>query len=281
MGLLTHDSYDYVSIRWTGKIKVEKTESISFYLYADEGAKLYINHELVIDMWDDCCVENRVTIALEENVFYDMVLEYRELTGAASIALSYSSPTIKKQIIPSSIFFHTTDISGSPFVTSVVPGAAEYPYTDAYGDALGLAITGTPSSFFIQTKDSKGNNKTTDFEEVDPSDLLSVTIDGAAAGTTVYYADLEYLGEGLFKASYLPLASGPYQIHVEMGGRDIYCGLGEDDKCSPFALTVIPGPTVPSMSEVESPSFEVMDYLLEAVTGEFGLFLHPGEGCLW
>ena len=28
-----------------------------------------------------------------------------------------------------------------------------------------------------------------------------------------------------------------------MGGTHIYCGLGVIDKCSPFAVTVVPGPT--------------------------------------
>jgi hypothetical protein len=36
-GFLTHDSFDYVSIKWTGKINVDKSETVSFYLYADDG----------------------------------------------------------------------------------------------------------------------------------------------------------------------------------------------------------------------------------------------------
>jgi len=75
-----------------------------------------------------------------------------------------------------------------------------------------------------------GNNKTTDYETVDPADLLQVTISGTSGNTgTTYYADLEYVGGGLFKGTYIPLRSGKYKVSIQMGGpngRDIYCGLG-------------------------------------------------------
>jgi hypothetical protein len=140
------------------------------------------------------------------------------------------------------------------------------------------AIRGTPAVFYIQTKDSLGNNKTTDFEDVAPSDLLKVTVKGVVDNlNSIYYADLEYEGDGLFKATYTPLRTGKFEVNVQMGGDfdsglHIYCGNGEAEKCSPFDLTIVPGPTVPMYSEVESPSIEAMDYLVEAVAGEYGYF---------
>ena len=116
-----------------------------------------------------------------------------------------------------------------------------------------------------------GNNKTLDYEPVDPSDLLSVTL---WMGATYYYAELSYLGAGLFQASYLPMKSGQYTLSIKMGGFDIQClqkGVVATP-CSPFSPYIAPGPTVPAMSEVESPSVEVTDYLQEAVAGHYGYF---------
>merc|ERR1711871_1689662 len=252
-GFVTKKSIDYASVRWSGKLKVDRDEIYTFYLDADDEARLYVNHTLLIDMGDECCIEKRVRMQLNASVYYDIVVEYKELTGSASVRLSYSSMTLKKQTIPSSKLFYVEPIIGSPFDTAVVPGAAEYPYTDAYGDGLANAISGTPAQFFIQTKDSRGNNLTHNYEFVDPTDLLSVKITSTLNGGehTVYYADLEYLGNGLFSAAYLPLRAGPYVVDVKMGERDIHCGKSESSKCSPFNLYIKPGPTVPMISEVE------------------------------
>jgi hypothetical protein len=170
-----------------------------------------------------------------------------ELTGAAAISLKYSSNSIRKQTVPQGAFFSGTDIVGSPFSTTIVPGAADYPYTTAYGAGLSNAQAGKPASFFVQTKDSEGNNQTVDFEDFNPVDLLKVTI---TDGSTVYYADFSYLGSGLFEGTYTPLRAANYTLSIEMGQQNIYCGLGEANKCSPFDLLIIPGPTIPAVSEV-------------------------------
>ena len=54
------------------------------------------------------------------------------------------------QVIPASQLFYATDIVGSPFPTTVVPGAADYPYTTAFGPGLANATAGQVASFFIQ-----------------------------------------------------------------------------------------------------------------------------------
>ena len=68
--------------------------------------------------------------------------------------------------------------------------------------------------------DAMGNNKTLDFEPDAPSDLLRVSL---WQGNTYYYADLQYLGAGLFRATYLPMKAGQYTLSVKMGGFDIRC----------------------------------------------------------
>ena len=274
-GLVTEDSNDYVSVTWSGKIQVPKTETYTFYLTADDSAMLYLDHELLIDASEVCCIEHRAQVTLEAGVFYDIQMTYVELTGTAAIELQYSSNSLKKQIIPADQFWSGTPIVGGPFATSIIPGGADYPFTTAFGEGLTYAVAGKPAFFHVQTKDSDGNNQTVNFEDFNPVDLLTVTI---TDGTTIYYADMLYLGEGLFEGTYTPLRAGDYSLSIQMGEQHIHCGLGEANKCSPFDLLVVPGPSIPQVSEVESPSTEAMDYLIEAVVGEYGtLFIQAKD----
>lgn len=270
-GLLTQYSYDYVSVKWVGKLSVPKTDEYTLYLTADDFATVSLNHTVLIDGSGVCCIEYRASTVLTAGVFYDIAIDYVELIGAASISLKYSSSTLKKQKIPSSALFYAMPIVDSPFEVTVIPGAADYPYTIAFGAGLYNATAGVTAHFFVQTKDSLGNNQTLDFGDFDPSDLLSVSV-AAKSGSVVYFGDLTYLGNGLFDVAYFPLLAGDFTLSVKMGDWDIYCGLGELLKCSPFSLTVSPGSTVSAMSEVESPANETMDFLVEAVAGEFSYF---------
>jgi len=52
-GEITHFSRDYVSARWFGKLLSPTSEEYMFYLAVDDAGKLFINHQLVIDGWND------------------------------------------------------------------------------------------------------------------------------------------------------------------------------------------------------------------------------------
>lgn len=72
--------------------------------------------------------------------------------SAPSIQLMWSSYSTAPAVIPASALFYSTPISGSPYNISVVPGAAAYPYTEAYGEGVTNASAGVFASFVIQAK---------------------------------------------------------------------------------------------------------------------------------
>ncbi|CAM6003542.1 unnamed protein product, partial [Sphagnum balticum] len=271
-GFITLISNDFVSIRWSGKIMVPKTESFTFYLSADDSAVMYLNHTTFIDGSSACCVEYRNSISLVGGVYYDLVIDYVELTGAASVSLKLQSATFKKQIAPSSLLYSGQQIVGSPYNTQVIVGAADYPYTTAYGDGLVSATSGFPAIFYIQIMDSLGNNQTIDYEISDPTEVLSIELLGTYNDMTQYFPDIVYIGQGLFQVTYYAIRAGIYLASIKMGLNDIQCGQGQSRACSPFTINVSPGPTSASTSEAESPSSQIMDYLVEAVTGQYGVF---------
>ena len=41
------------SVRWTGEVMPEFTETYTFYTYTDDGVRLWVNGQLLIDHWSD------------------------------------------------------------------------------------------------------------------------------------------------------------------------------------------------------------------------------------
>ena len=274
-GIITQYGRDYISARWWGKVLPTTTELYTFYLIADDGARLYIDHDLVIDLWDDeNIIEKKASVALNAETFHDVKIEYKEITGDANIRLQWSTRSIRKQVIPSSQLYYTSHIVGSPFLTTVSPGAADYPYSTFIDDAnegdRTIAIAGESTYFYLQAKDSSGNNKLTNGDAQgdmqSPEEQFTVDIIGSHGSVS---GNVVYMNSGQYRVDYTALKAGSYQVHVKTGGTDIYCGLGEDNKCSPFALTVLPGDTLASMSEAES-LFDPIDNLVEARAGDTG-----------
>eukprot|EP00956_Cyclotella_meneghiniana_P028689 scaffold67661_cov136-Cyclotella_meneghiniana.AAC.1 len=109
-----------ISARWWGKVLPTTTELYTFYLIADNGARLYVDHNLVIDLWaDENIIGERAGVSLSAETFHHIKIEYKEMTGDANIRLQWSTRSIRKQVIPSTQLYYTSHIVGSPFLTAV------------------------------------------------------------------------------------------------------------------------------------------------------------------
>jgi len=108
-GLLTSFAKDYVTVRWNGKISPPTTETYTLYLMGDDGVRLYIDHQLMVDTWTpteiDSVTEHKFTVSFTKNQFHDIRIDYKETTGNAMVRLQWQSLTQKKQPIPSKYFF--------------------------------------------------------------------------------------------------------------------------------------------------------------------------------
>jgi hypothetical protein len=60
-GMLTPEAGDFVSVHWYGKLLAPKSEPYTFVLKGDEGFRLYLDGQLLIDRWDSCCDEMQAT----------------------------------------------------------------------------------------------------------------------------------------------------------------------------------------------------------------------------
>jgi hypothetical protein len=92
---------DQFSARWTGEIEAAFTETYTFYTTSDDGARLWVNGQQIVDSWvDQSPTEHSGKIDLVAGNTYSFVMEYYENGGGATAQLSWSSPSTPKQIIP-------------------------------------------------------------------------------------------------------------------------------------------------------------------------------------
>lgn len=77
---------DHFSIRWTGDFVPKKTGDYKFYTNSDDGVRLYLNDQRVIDDWQRHSeTVNSYTAHLEAGKPYHIVLEYFEAVGGATV----------------------------------------------------------------------------------------------------------------------------------------------------------------------------------------------------
>lgn len=91
---------DNFSVRWTGKVTPLYSQTYTFYLNVYDGARLWVNGQLLIDDWAWDEGEEQGTIALTAGTAYDIKVEYKEGSGAAVSQLSWSSASQAKEKIP-------------------------------------------------------------------------------------------------------------------------------------------------------------------------------------
>jgi hypothetical protein len=92
---------DLFSARWTGEVEAEYTETYTFYTNSDDGVRLWVDGQQLVDNWTDHgTTENRGTIDLVAGNTYSLVMEFYENGGGAVAELRWSSPSTPKQHIP-------------------------------------------------------------------------------------------------------------------------------------------------------------------------------------
>ncbi len=133
-GIVPQDNY---SVRWTGQVKAQFTETYTFYTLSDDGIRLYVNGvQLVNNFVNQGATEKSGTISLVAGQKYDILIEYFEGTGEAVTKLSWSSASTPKAIVPQSQLYPPG------FVDPTVPGCTSNT-SPANGSTIATALTAT------------------------------------------------------------------------------------------------------------------------------------------
>lgn len=91
---------DSFSVRWSGFIRVPETGRYTFYVKSDDGARVWIDGELVFDYWlAQSATERSFEIDMVAGKQYSIRVEYYEVNRTASMRLSWESASIAKEVI--------------------------------------------------------------------------------------------------------------------------------------------------------------------------------------
>lgn len=78
------------SARWTGFIRVPSTGKWQFRLSSDDGCRLFINGQTLVDDWDGgAAIRDTVRVDLDAGVDHDIWIEMRNRVGGGGFDISY------------------------------------------------------------------------------------------------------------------------------------------------------------------------------------------------
>lgn len=170
---------DTFSVRWTGRVEPEFSETYTFYTRSNDGARLWVNDELVIDNWNTTLLTSEAsgTITLEAGKRYDIRLEYFDALALADIQLLWSSSSQAKQVIPTSQLYPVSPATEGPSLTAALANDAGASSSDGITSDPTIAGTVTDNGTVVRLQARLGDTyvDVTDAVQSDGSFSLSQT----------------------------------------------------------------------------------------------------------
>jgi phage tail-like protein len=104
------DPADKFSVRWSGQLQPRYSEVYTFSTYTDDGVRLWIDGQLIINKWlDQPPTEHSERIALTAGRWYAITMEYYANGGNPAAKLSWSSRSQPREIVPQSRLYSVRD----------------------------------------------------------------------------------------------------------------------------------------------------------------------------
>ena len=219
---------NHVGVRWKGALLCPGTETYTFTVSTDDGIKIYIKNELVLDHLDSVCNDCTFTYSMTDGKYYDIEILYVQNEGEARAKIYWENTGLPKQIIPKDNLFYYEIVPNSPYDVEVKSEKGYAPNCEATGDGLSKAYVGIDATFTIQSKDVVNNAIAYN------GDVYTVTLTGPGATTTgdvtgtVTYDTVA--NSGIYNAKYSPTKPGEYKLSIKLGSTEI--------KDSPFNVIV-------------------------------------------
>jgi hypothetical protein len=99
---------DLFSARWDGEIEARYTESLTLIARTDDGVRLWLNGQLVVDAWVlRGATDSTYTFTAVAGQRYRIRMEYYEHYGSAVAQLLWKSATIARAAIPTAYLYPT------------------------------------------------------------------------------------------------------------------------------------------------------------------------------
>jgi len=149
-------SSNYFSSRWTGEILPEFSQYYTLYTNVNDGGRLWVDGQLIIDNWPPATVaitEKSAVIQLEAGKRHPIVFEHFNNTGSYIAVLSWASSSQTKQVIPQArLFPNTAPKILPPLEAWAFVGAPQFSYQiNASGSPTSYSSGSLPATFSLNT----------------------------------------------------------------------------------------------------------------------------------
>lgn len=109
------------TVRWTGMVQPLFNETYTFYTTTDDGVRLWVNGQLLIDKWvPQSPTTWNGSIALQAQHLYTIEMDYFQAQGGAVAQLAWSSPSTAQNIIPQTQLYPINSLPPVFFTSSGV-----------------------------------------------------------------------------------------------------------------------------------------------------------------
>jgi len=102
--LLPREQNDFYGFRFDSRVTVETAGAYTFYTRSDDGSKLFVNGQLVVDNDGLHSVKEQNGIITLASGEHDVRVEYFERTGGDDLQVLWSGPGLTKQLIADAAF---------------------------------------------------------------------------------------------------------------------------------------------------------------------------------
>jgi glucose/arabinose dehydrogenase/PKD repeat protein len=128
---------DNFSVRWEGQVEAPVTGTYTFYITADDGVRLWVNNQLLVDKYfDQAPTEYTATISLTAGQKYPVRVDFFETGGGAVAKLDWAYPNQARQAVPAGRLCATTTTDpcvAAPSVGGTIAPASQSITTSANG----------------------------------------------------------------------------------------------------------------------------------------------------
>jgi hypothetical protein len=181
-------SVDHFTVLWTGAVQPQFEETYTFYTRVDDGVRLWVNGQLVVDEWiDQAPTEWNGSLALHAGQKYPITMEYYENGGGAVAQLSWSSPSTARAIIPQSQLYPRYASSFLPVNHAFTNGAFRLQLSGLVGKGYVLQATTNFSSWVSLATNAPAPDPNVTL----PTSLFNFTDSGATNFPWRYYRGLQ------------------------------------------------------------------------------------------
>ena len=132
-------------VRWTGTIQPQFSEQYTLYTTADDGVRLFINGQLLINDWaNQAPTTESNTIPLVAQQLYNVQLDYYyQNDNGSQVSLSWSSPSTPFSVIPQSQLYPYTNPPPAVVISSPADSSI---YTSSANVSIGVMADATYNS---------------------------------------------------------------------------------------------------------------------------------------